>query len=200
MAISSACDPDLDALIAELAASLTPPQRVAFEAAARAALVAAGCSGCGAAYRLLAPLQRGFWDPPGTTGSPMRVHAISGPQSSPAPSPSEPTIRELVVVIAAGSGRCNGGLLGVLSERTLARIDGAALPRARKISSLPAEIASGPPPRWPQGRVSAAAVSGLSFRLDCKRLVVGAVVSWRGSLAHRRGRADAGARLSHCRN
>ena len=64
MAISSACDPDLDALIAELAASLTPPHRVAFEAAARAALVAAGCSGCGAAYRLLAPLQRGFWDPP----------------------------------------------------------------------------------------------------------------------------------------
>ena len=64
MAISSACDPDLDALICELAASLAPSARVAFELAARDALQAAGCSGCGAAYRVLAPLQRGFWDPP----------------------------------------------------------------------------------------------------------------------------------------
>jgi hypothetical protein len=64
MAISSSCDPDLDALISELAASLTPSARTAFEAAARDALVAAGCSGCGAAYRVLAPLQRGYFDPP----------------------------------------------------------------------------------------------------------------------------------------
>src|SRR5215813_7690603 len=55
---------EIDALLIELAASLVPPQRAAFEAAARAALAAAGCSGCGAAYRVLAPLQRGFWDPP----------------------------------------------------------------------------------------------------------------------------------------
>ena len=64
MAISSACDPDLDALIVELGAALAPSARVAFELAARDALQAAGCSGAGAAYRVLAPLQRGFWDPP----------------------------------------------------------------------------------------------------------------------------------------
>src|SRR5215472_611383 len=55
---------EIDALLIELAASLIPPQRAAFEAAARAALAAAGCSGCGAAYRLLGPLQRAYWDPP----------------------------------------------------------------------------------------------------------------------------------------
>jgi len=55
---------EIDALLIELAASLVPPQRAAFEAAARVALAAAGCSGCGAAYRVLAPLQRGYWDPP----------------------------------------------------------------------------------------------------------------------------------------
>src|SRR5262249_42665916 len=55
---------EIDDLLIELAASLPPPQRAAFEAAARAALAAAGCSGCGAAYRVLAPLQRGYWDPP----------------------------------------------------------------------------------------------------------------------------------------
>jgi hypothetical protein len=62
--VATSCDPDLDALIAELAASLAPSARTAFELAARDALVAAGCSGCGAAYRVLAPLQRGYWDPP----------------------------------------------------------------------------------------------------------------------------------------
>jgi hypothetical protein len=61
-------------LISELNASLTPPQRAAFEAAARAALVAAGCSGCGAAYRLLAPLQKAFWDAPPDT------RALAGPR------------------------------------------------------------------------------------------------------------------------
>lgn len=55
---------EIDALLAELAASLAPPQRAAFEAAAHAALEATGCSGSGAAYRVLAPLQRGYWDPP----------------------------------------------------------------------------------------------------------------------------------------
>ena len=57
-------DLDVEQLISELSASLTPPQRYAFLAAARAVLGAAGCSGCGAAYRLLAPLQRAYWDPP----------------------------------------------------------------------------------------------------------------------------------------
>jgi hypothetical protein len=56
--------PEISELLCELGASLAPAQRVAFEAAARAALAAANCSGCGAAYRLLAPLQRGHWDPP----------------------------------------------------------------------------------------------------------------------------------------
>jgi len=55
---------DVELLIFELSASLAPPQRYAFLAAARAVLGAAGCSGCGAAYRLLAPLQRAAWDPP----------------------------------------------------------------------------------------------------------------------------------------
>ena len=60
MAISE----DVELLISELSASLVPLQRYAFEAAARAVLAAANCSGCGAAYRLLVPLQRGHWDPP----------------------------------------------------------------------------------------------------------------------------------------
>ena len=64
MAISSACDPDLDALIAELAASLAPSARTAFELAARDALASAGCSGCGHAYRILTLVQRQHWDPP----------------------------------------------------------------------------------------------------------------------------------------
>jgi len=66
---------EIDDLLIELAASLTPSQRAAFEAAARAALAAAGCSGCGAAYRVLAPLQRGFWDPPSdwSTNAPVGV-------------------------------------------------------------------------------------------------------------------------------
>jgi hypothetical protein len=69
-----ATDPALDALISELAASLDRSQRAAFETAARAALAAAGCSGCGAAYRVLAPLQREFFDPPSD------ARALSGPR------------------------------------------------------------------------------------------------------------------------
>jgi hypothetical protein len=57
-------DLDVEQLIHELGASLARPQRAAFEAAARAALAAANCSGIGAAYRLIGPLQRVFWDPP----------------------------------------------------------------------------------------------------------------------------------------
>jgi len=53
---------DIEQLIAELSVSLIPPQRTAFAAAAQVALQ--GCSGPGAAYRILRDLQRGFWDPP----------------------------------------------------------------------------------------------------------------------------------------
>ena len=55
---------DVELLISELSASLVPPQHAAFEAAAREVLTAAGCSGIGAAYRVLAPLQRSYWAPP----------------------------------------------------------------------------------------------------------------------------------------
>ena len=64
MAISSACNPDFDALIAELGAALAPSARAAFELAARDVLQAAGCSGVGAGYRLLRDVQRRHWDPP----------------------------------------------------------------------------------------------------------------------------------------
>ena len=64
MAISSACDPDLDALIVELSAALAPSARDAFELVARDVLQAANCTGCGQAYRLLVPVQRAHWDPP----------------------------------------------------------------------------------------------------------------------------------------
>ena len=63
MAIST-LDLDIELLISELSASLIPPHRYAFETAARAALAVANCSGCGAAYRVPAPLQRSYWDPP----------------------------------------------------------------------------------------------------------------------------------------
>jgi hypothetical protein len=63
---------EFESLIAELGASLVPPQRRAFEAAARATLAATNCSGCGAAYRALGPLQRAFFD------SPSDARAISG--------------------------------------------------------------------------------------------------------------------------
>jgi hypothetical protein len=64
MAISSACNPDLDALIVELGAALSPSARDAFELAARDILQAADCSGVGAGYRLLRDVQRRHWDPP----------------------------------------------------------------------------------------------------------------------------------------
>jgi hypothetical protein len=52
---------DIDHLIGELAASLGN-QHSDFVAAAYTAL--GGCSGVGQAYRILAPLQRQFFDPP----------------------------------------------------------------------------------------------------------------------------------------
>jgi hypothetical protein len=58
---------DVDAVIAELGASLTPSQYSAFAAAAHAAL--GNCSGPGAAYRILRGLQRNFFDPPTDMGT-----------------------------------------------------------------------------------------------------------------------------------
>jgi hypothetical protein len=55
---------EIDDVVFELGASLAPAQRRAFESAAREVLAATNCSGCGAAYRVLGPLQRGYWDPP----------------------------------------------------------------------------------------------------------------------------------------
>jgi len=62
--VTTSSSDEINRLLVELAASLAPSQRIAFEEAARAVLVAAGCSGSGAAYRLVGPLQRQFWDPP----------------------------------------------------------------------------------------------------------------------------------------
>ena len=55
---------DVDLLLSELSASLSPPQYFAFIAAARAALEGIPCLGPGAAYRALAPLQKFYFDPP----------------------------------------------------------------------------------------------------------------------------------------
>jgi len=62
MAISASHDSDFDLLISRLAAPLEPGDRAAFRAAAENALI--GCSGEGAAYRILAPLWRTFFHPP----------------------------------------------------------------------------------------------------------------------------------------
>jgi hypothetical protein len=55
---------DIDLLVSELAASLEHPQRAAFVSAAERALAGLDCAGPGLAYRILAPLQRSFFDPP----------------------------------------------------------------------------------------------------------------------------------------
>jgi hypothetical protein len=55
---------EIDELVQQLSASLVPPQHNAFIAAARTALAAIPCIGPGSAYRILAPLQRQFFDPP----------------------------------------------------------------------------------------------------------------------------------------
>jgi hypothetical protein len=55
---------EVDLLVVQLAASLEPAQHHAFLAAARTALAGIPCLGPGSAYRVLAQLQRGFWDPP----------------------------------------------------------------------------------------------------------------------------------------
>ena len=65
--MATSCDLELELLISELGASLIPPQRGAFEAAAHAAL--GNCSGPGAAYRILRDLQRSYFDPPTDMGA-----------------------------------------------------------------------------------------------------------------------------------
>jgi hypothetical protein len=64
---------EIDELILQLGASLAPPQHHAFIAAARTALAGIPCIGPGSAYRVLAPLQRQFFDPPSD------ARAIAGP-------------------------------------------------------------------------------------------------------------------------
>jgi hypothetical protein len=66
---------DVDLLLSELSASLSPPQHSAFIAAARAALVDVPCLGPGVAYRILADLQKRYFDPP-----PDVRHANLGPR------------------------------------------------------------------------------------------------------------------------
>jgi hypothetical protein len=56
-------DTDADALIARLAGPLLPADRAAFRAAAESALAQLSCSGPGAAYRAVAPLQRAYFSP-----------------------------------------------------------------------------------------------------------------------------------------
>jgi hypothetical protein len=55
---------EIDQLLSELSASLAPSQRSAFDAAARAALADIRCLGPGTAYRILAGLQKFYFDPP----------------------------------------------------------------------------------------------------------------------------------------
>jgi hypothetical protein len=55
---------EVDELIQQLSSSLEPPQRHAFIDAAEAALAGISCLGVGVAYRVLAPLQRAYFDPP----------------------------------------------------------------------------------------------------------------------------------------
>jgi hypothetical protein len=82
--LATSCDPDLDALIAELGAALSPPARNAFEVAARDVLQAACCSGVGAGYRLLRDVQRQHWDPPDD------ARAAGGPRHFRRDKPTDP--------------------------------------------------------------------------------------------------------------
>ena len=63
---------EIDELVLQLAASLTPSQYDAFVIAARTTLAGIPCIGPGSAYRVLVPLQRRFFDPPSDT---VEAHA-----------------------------------------------------------------------------------------------------------------------------
>jgi hypothetical protein len=62
--VSIPLDADVDSLIARLAGPLAPDVRQAFRRAAEDALARVPCQGEGAIYRVVAPLQRGFFSPP----------------------------------------------------------------------------------------------------------------------------------------
>jgi hypothetical protein len=79
-------DADPDALITRLAGPLLPADRAAFRAAAEAALAGISCSGPGAAYRVVAALQRAYFDPP-----PDR-YAHAGPRPRPSKLSNGPPI------------------------------------------------------------------------------------------------------------
>jgi hypothetical protein len=55
---------EIDELVQQLGSSLDPSQHHAFVAAAQTALAGIPNLGPGSAYRVLAPLQRRFFDPP----------------------------------------------------------------------------------------------------------------------------------------
>jgi hypothetical protein len=57
-------DVDPDHIISRLAGPLEPAARAAFRRAAEAALAALPCAGEGIIYRIVAPLQRAYFDPP----------------------------------------------------------------------------------------------------------------------------------------
>jgi hypothetical protein len=57
-------DADPEILISRLAGPLAPADRAAFRRAAEAALAALPCAGEGIIYRIVAPLQRAYFDPP----------------------------------------------------------------------------------------------------------------------------------------
>jgi hypothetical protein len=58
---------EVDLLVIQLAASLEPSRHHAFIDAARSALAGIPCLGPGSAYRVLAQLQKRFFDPPSDT-------------------------------------------------------------------------------------------------------------------------------------
>jgi hypothetical protein len=57
-------DVDPEHIISRLAGPLEPAARAAFRRAAEAALAALPCAGEGIIYRIVAPLQRAYFDPP----------------------------------------------------------------------------------------------------------------------------------------
>ena len=65
---------DVDLLISQLGASLPPPQYSAFIAAARSALAGIPCLGPGLAYRILADVQKRYFD------APPDNRAVAGPR------------------------------------------------------------------------------------------------------------------------
>ena len=60
---------DVEQLISRLAGPLSPRDRAAFRRAAEDALARVPCWGEGAVYRVVASLQRAFFDPPSDRGA-----------------------------------------------------------------------------------------------------------------------------------